>query len=268
MGKSAERLKTLPWTSWRSTWPASSVVKRKWFIAKVTLAVTLLAILVVLFGHHVPIPPKPAFFRPEQGQSLSAALMGQLGSVAALAGKDLGLKNPSDAYVLVLQSNAIGKALAHRFDLSRVYRTRHERVDTIKALARSYRRSKMTFKSGVITVEFDDKDPNRAAGVANAYIQELQHVMQTLSVTEASQRRAFFEQQVRDAKLQLAGSEAELKGVEEKTGLIQLDSQAKAIIQEIANVREQIAARRESGCRACGAMPPPTTRTCSVLKES
>ena len=44
-------------------------------------------------------------------------MMGQLGSVAALAGKDLGLKNPSDAYVLVLKSNAIGEQLIRRFDL-------------------------------------------------------------------------------------------------------------------------------------------------------
>ena len=67
--------------------------------------------------------------------------------------------------------------------------------------------------------------------------------MKKLSVTEASQRRAFFEQQVGEAKQQLAESEAGLEGVEEKTGLIQLDSQAKAIIQQIANVRQQIAAR-------------------------
>ncbi len=167
-------------------------------------------------------------------------MMGQLGSVAALAGKELGLKNPSDAYVLVLKSNAIGEQLIRRFDLSHVYKTKNE-VDTLKALA-DHAEIKDD-KSGVITVEFEDKDPKRAADVANAYVEELRQVMKKLSVTEASQRRAFFEQEVGEARQQLAESEAGLKGVEEKTGLIQLDSQAKAIIQQIANVRQQIAAR-------------------------
>ena len=114
-------------------------------------------------------------------------------------------------------------------------------MDTLNALADHVEIA--DDKSGVITIEFEDKDPKRAADVANAYVEELRQVMKKLSVSEASQRRAFFEQEVGDAKQQLAESEAGLKGVEEKTGLIQLDSQAKAIIQQIANVRQQIAAR-------------------------
>jgi tyrosine-protein kinase Etk/Wzc len=216
-----------------------SIVKRKWLIAKVTLAVTVLTIIIVLLIPRSYVA-KTSILPPEQNQSLTAAMMGQLGSVAALAGKDFGLKNPSDAYVLVLRSNSIGEQLIRRFDLMRVYRTKNI-VDTLKALA-DHAEIKDD-KSGVITIEFEDKDPKRAADVANGYVEDLRQVMKGLSVTEASQRRAFFEQQVGEAKEQLAGSEADLRGVEEKTGLIQLDSQAKAIIQQIANVREQIAAR-------------------------
>jgi capsule polysaccharide export protein KpsE/RkpR len=121
-----------------------------------------------------------------------------------------------------------------------VYRKKNL-VDTLKALADHTDIS--DDKSGVITVEFEDKNAQRAAAVANGYVEELRQVMRQLSVSEASQRRAFFEQQVQEAKQQLAGSEENLEGVEEKTGLIQLDSQARAIIQQIANVRQQIAAR-------------------------
>jgi len=215
-----------------------SVVKRKWFIAKVTLAVTTLTIIVALFISRSYVA-KTSILPPEQNQSLTAAMMGQLGSVAALAGRDLGLKNPSDAYVLVLKSNAIGERLIRRFDLMRVYKKKNL-VDTLKALADHAEIS--DDKSGVITIEFADKDSKRAADIANGYVEELRQVMKKLSVSEASQRRAFFEQQVGEAKQQLAESETGLEGVEEKTGLIQLDSQAKAIIQQIANVRQQIAA--------------------------
>lgn len=219
-----------------------SVVKRKWLIAKVTLAATILTIIVVLLVPRSYVA-KTSILPPEQNQSLTAAMMGQLGSVAALAGKDLGLKNPSDAYVLVLKSNAIGEQLIRRFELMRVYKKKNL-VDTLKALADHAEIG--DDKSGVITIEFEDKDPQRAADVANGYVEELRQVMKKLSMSEASQRRAFFEQQVGDAKQQLAESETGLEGVEEKTGLIQLDSQAKAIIQQIANVRQQIAAREVS----------------------
>ena len=93
-----------------------SIVKRKWLIAKVTLVVTILTIIVVLLIPRSYVA-KTSILPPEQNQSLTAAMMGQLGSVAALAGKDLGLKNPSDAYVLVLKSNAIGEQLIRRFEL-------------------------------------------------------------------------------------------------------------------------------------------------------
>jgi uncharacterized protein involved in exopolysaccharide biosynthesis len=216
-----------------------SVVKRKWLIAKVTLAATLLAIVIVLIIPRSYVA-KTSILPPDQNQGLAAAMMGQLGSVATLAGKELGLKNPSDAYVLVLKSNAIGEQLIRRFDLQHVYKKKHQ-LDTLRALAAHVTIS--DDKSGVITIEFEDEDPKRAADVANGYVEELRQVMKNLSVAEASQRRVFFEQAVGEAKQQLSESEAGLKGVEEKTGLIQLDSQAKAIIQEIANVRQQIAAR-------------------------
>jgi uncharacterized protein involved in exopolysaccharide biosynthesis len=216
-----------------------SIVKRKWLIAKVTLAATLLATVIVLIIPRSYVA-KTSILPPDQNQGLAAAMMGQLGSVATLAGKELGLKNPSDAYLLVLKSNAIGEQLIRRFDLQHVYKKKTQ-LDTLRALAAHVTIS--DDKSGVIIIEFEDEDPKRAADVANGYVEELRQVMKSLSVTEASQRRVFFEQAVGEAKQQLSESEAGLKGVEEKTGLIQLDSQARAIIQEIANVRQQIAAR-------------------------
>jgi len=64
-----------------------------------------------------------------------------------------------------------------------------------------------------------------------------------LAITEASQRRLFFEQQLEQAKDKLAGAEEGLKETEQKTGLIQIDSQARALIESAASLRAQIAAK-------------------------
>jgi uncharacterized protein involved in exopolysaccharide biosynthesis len=79
--------------------------------------------------------------------------------------------------------------------------------------------------------------------MTNAYVDEFKKFSATLAVTEASQRRLFFEQQLTQAKDNLAKAEEELKGTEQKTGLIQLDAQARVTIQLIADLRAQVAAK-------------------------
>jgi len=88
-----------------------------------------------------------------------------------------------------------------------------------------------------------DKDPRRAAEMANAYVDEYKKLSATIAVTEASQRRLFFEQQLVQAKENLADAEEALKRTQEKTGLIQLDGQARAVIESVALLRGQVAAK-------------------------
>ena len=94
-----------------------------------------------------------------------------------------------------------------------------------------------------IAVEFDDEDPKRAAAVANAYVAGLQHLTLSLAVTEAAQRRLFFERQLKQAKEDLAAAEVALKDTQERTGLIKLDDQGKAIIEAVAALRAQISTK-------------------------
>jgi uncharacterized protein involved in exopolysaccharide biosynthesis len=79
--------------------------------------------------------------------------------------------------------------------------------------------------------------------MANGYVEEFRKFSATLAVTEASQRRLFFEQQLTQARDNLAKAEEDLKRTEQKTGLIQLDTQTRATIQLIADIRAQVAAK-------------------------
>jgi uncharacterized protein involved in exopolysaccharide biosynthesis len=98
-------------------------------------------------------------------------------------------------------------------------------------------------KDGIITIEVDDKDPKRAAEIANSYVKELEVLNDALALTEASQRRLFFEKQLRQAKENLASAEVELKKTQEKTGLIKLDDQGRAIIEAVAQLKAQVSAK-------------------------
>jgi tyrosine-protein kinase Etk/Wzc len=180
---------------------------------------------------------------PQQNQSLAASFMGQLGSLspmAAIAQSGLGLKDPNDIYVGMLKSRTVENALIQRFDLLKVYRDR-KMSDARKDLESNS--DLQLGKEGFISISVDDKSPKRAADMANAYVEELRKVTQNLAVTEAGQRRVFFEQQLEQAKNELANAEQRLKSTQETTGILQLDGQAKAIIESVVTLQAQIAAK-------------------------
>jgi uncharacterized protein involved in exopolysaccharide biosynthesis len=98
-------------------------------------------------------------------------------------------------------------------------------------------------KSGIVAIGVEDRDPKRAADIANAFVEELTHMTKGLAITEASQRRLFYEEQLKDVRAFLTQSEDSMRGFQERTGAIRIDEQAKAVIQSIALLRAQIAAK-------------------------
>lgn len=218
------------------------VAKRKTLIMRTTIAAAVVAAIVSFI-----IPNRytatTSLLPPQQPQSLASALasqMGGAGMLGAVAGSNLGLKSPNDIYIGMLKSRVVNDALIKRFDLMNVYRDKRL-SDARKDLQEAT--DIQNGKEGFITVAVEDKNRKRAADLANAYVEELRNLTSTLAITEASQRRLFFEQQLNKAKDDLANAEVALKETQQKTGLIQMDSQAKAIIESVAAIRAQIAAK-------------------------
>ena len=98
-------------------------------------------------------------------------------------------------------------------------------------------------KDGLIHISVEDHDPRRAAELANGYVDQFRELSERLAITEAGQRRMFFEQQLKQANQNLGAAEEALKETEQKTGLIEPDSQARALIESAAMLRAQITAR-------------------------
>ncbi len=199
------------------------------------------------FGALVSLILKPTFtasaviMPPQQQQSSSSALMGQLGSLLGTgAGGGLGLKNPADMYAGILQSRTIADRIIAKFDLKSVYKKKSLQ-DARMALKKHA--DIQVGKDGLIDVTVDDHDPKRASEIANAYIDELYTMNSTLAISEASQRRVFFDQQLAEERAALAAAEGDLKATQERTGLIQLGGQAESIIRSIAELRAQISSR-------------------------
>lgn len=172
------------------------------------------------------------------------AMLGQLGGLASLAGgggaaSALGLKNPDDLYIGLLESQRVIDGIIHRFDLIKVYKVKRL-SDARKAL--QSRTKILADKSSLISISVEDHDAKQAAAIANAYVDQLHDLMSHLAVTSAAQRRTFFEQQVMEEKGKLGDAEVALEKTEMKTGIIQPQGQAQAVIATIMQLRAQVSA--------------------------
>jgi len=219
------------------------IVQNRRLILKIAASTVVVGVIVSLL---LPIryTATTSILPPQQTSSAGSALMAQLGglsSVASLAGGSLGLKNPNDLQVAMLKSRTVEDAMLDRFHLVELFRVK-QRSDARTKLEKVVDIDNGA-KDGLIRIAVTDSDPRRAAEMANGYVEEFKRLSANLAVTEASQRRLFFEQQLVQAKDNLANAEEDLKKTGQKTGLIQLDSQTRATIELVAELRGEIAAK-------------------------
>lgn len=223
------------------------LLERKRFIIRFVVGAAILAVI-VSFLLPVRYEAKVVLLPPQQNSSLGSTLMGQLGnigslgSLASLAGGSLGIKNPSDMYVSLLTSRTVEDAMIQRFGLMQEYDAKRL-SDGRKELERRTSASVGT-KDGLIYLSVEDHDPKRAADLANGYVEEFRRLSASLAISEAARRRLFFEQQLEEAKQNLTAAEDAMTKIQESTGVLQIDSQARSLIESAAVLRAQVMAKQ------------------------
>ncbi len=180
---------------------------------------------------------KTTFVPPQQQQSTAASVLSSLGPLAGLAAGS-GLQTPSDQYVSLMRSVSVSDRIIDAFGLMEQYKTKF-RVDARKLLGENARFA-IGKKDGLITVEVDDLSPQRAADMANAYVDELRRMTESIALTEAQQRRKFFEGQLQQTKEKLVLAQQALQA----SGLTEgaLKAEPKSAAETYARLRAEIAA--------------------------
>jgi|HubBroStandDraft_1064217.scaffolds.fasta_scaffold17251_2 tyrosine-protein kinase Etk/Wzc len=222
------------------------LVARKRFIFRFVLGAALTSV-VVAFLLPVRYEAKVVLLPPAQDSSIGSALLGQmggmgsLGALASLASGNI-LKNPADMYVSLLTSRTVEDATIQRFGLMAEYRTKLM-SGTRKVFER---RTTVTAgnKDGLIRITLEDGDPKRAAELANGYVDEFRKLSASLAITEAARRRLFFEGQLQQAKDNLTVAEEAMRKTQQSTGVLQIDSQARSLIESAAILRGQVMAKQ------------------------
>lgn len=215
----------------------SVILKSRW---KLLVGAPLLA-AALAYGAALLIPPTftatTTFLPPQQQQSSAASALASLGALAGLAG-GAGVKTPADQYVAFMQSTTVSDRIIDRFDLMKVYQSKL-RMDARKKLADNAKIA-VGKKDGLISVAVDDEDPKRAAEIANAYIDELRRLSSSLAVTEAQQRRVFFEQQLTQTKERLTAAQRALEASGFSEGALR--SEPKSAAETYARLQAEVTA--------------------------
>ncbi|ABD68968.1 lipopolysaccharide biosynthesis [Rhodoferax ferrireducens T118] len=174
------------------------------------------------------------FMPPQQQQSAAASMLSSLGALGGLAGAATGLKNPADQYVAFLKSRSVQDVLIDRFKLMERYESKlkTDARTTLEGVSKI-----ASGKDGLITIDVDDKDPAFAAQLANAYVEELGRLLDRLAVTEAQQRRVFFEKQLTNAKDNLIKAEQALGASGVNSSVLKSTG---AAVEAVARLRAQI----------------------------
>ncbi len=212
------------------------LAKHKWLILGLPFVTAILAVIYALTLPNI-YTASTKIFPPQQSQSAASAMLAQLGNLGGLAGGLAGIKSPNDLYIAMLKSRTVADNLIQRFDIMR-YSSAKYPSQARAGLAGAT--SITSGKDGLITIEVDDKDPKRAAEIANAYVDELFKFTSVLAVTEASQRRLFFERQFAQAKDNLAKAEISARQALQQGGLVKVDDQGRSMVENTARLRAQM----------------------------
>lgn len=216
------------------------ILKRKKMILGVTGLFAAAAALVsfvlppVYRAETTVLPPH------QSGIGLSMQMLGQAGGFPGFLASGLGFSS-EDVYTGMLKSRTVADRIIDRFGLLKLYKadTREEARERLLEDAVEI----TTDKSGIIVISVEDRDPRRAAEMANAMAEELKSLSQGVAVSGANEKRLFFEDRLKQAKASLSKAEEEMRTFQERTGALQIDEQAKAVIEGIAQVKARIAAR-------------------------
>ena len=205
-------------------WELLQILGEHW---KLIVAGTLLA-GAGAFGIASLIAPtftaRTTLLSPQQQQSAASAALSQLGALGGLAGG--AVKSPAEQYVALLESVTVADRIIDAYKLLEVYDAKY-RQDARKAL-KSNVRIAAGKKDGMLSIEVDDHDPQRAAAMANSYVEGLRQLTSTLAVSEAQQRRVFFEQQLEQTKDKLTKAQVALQSSGFSQGALKAEPKAAA----------------------------------------
>jgi uncharacterized protein involved in exopolysaccharide biosynthesis len=163
-----------------------------------------------------------------------------LSGLGGLAGDLLGVKTSGALFEGILRSKTVQERLVNRFDLRKVYGVK------LMVLAENKLGEQSAIyedrKSGIITIVVADRNPERAAGLARAYVEELDRLVSQLSTSSAHRERVFLEERLKTVKQDLDLASERFGQFASKNTAIDIQAQGRAMVEAAAELQGKLIA--------------------------
>ena len=215
------------------------VVHRKKMILWISGVTFVLTCVVTLFMSNTFISTAKIMAPSEEKNGLPSLTSGIAG-LASFAGISVP-GQPGERYVGMLRSRTISDVIIDRFGLMEIYGKEY-RVKTYDAL-NEHVNVEFNSESGILSLSIEDVDPQRAADIANTYVEELKKMNIRFNLASAGRERSFLEKRLSVIKKDLVAGEDALKDFLQKNKAIKIDDQAAGVIEAIAELKGQLASK-------------------------
>ena len=212
--------------------------QEKWTLIVVTVLAALTGIIVSLVTPATYVS-RASIMPSQQSNGGGLTSLGSLAGIVglgALSNLAAGVKSSDEMFIALMRSQSVQTALIEQLRLKERYGARNtEEARQALSLNVSISSDK---KSGMILIDAQDKDPQFAAQLANSQIKELNAILSRLAVTEAQQRRTYYEQQIIKVQTRIPQLELQFKEAQKSSGL-----EVTALLSEAGTLPGQIAAK-------------------------
>jgi len=216
---------------------------------------SLIMVLLIRSRYQATTQLMPPDNQSGAGAALLSAVTGRtstaIGALSGLAGDLLGAKNSGALFVGVLSSRTVQDRLIQDFNLRRVYG--HSKLEDLRVDLAQHTDISEDRKSGIITIRVTDKDPKRAAGMATAYVAELDRLVAQVSTSAARRERIFLEERLRSVKQDLDAASRNFSDFASKNTAIDIPAQGRAMVEAAARLQGELIVA-ESGLRGLEAI--------------
>jgi uncharacterized protein involved in exopolysaccharide biosynthesis len=176
----------------------------------------------------------------ENNSAISALLSNSDNPLSGLAGGLIGNQSTAALYAGIMKSRSVADILIEKFNLKDLYSKKY--IEDVYAKLEDRSTFKISKKDQIITVSVLDRDPERAADMANTYVEMLDQTNRNINVTQGKRKRLFLEDRLKEVRTDLSDAEMQLKAFQEKYNLVSIEEQAKVAIEGAAEIKGQIIA--------------------------
>ncbi|MDD3725636.1 MAG: hypothetical protein PHI44_00325 [Candidatus Ratteibacteria bacterium] len=158
------------------------------------------------------------------------------------------LRTNTELFFSVLNSRSMKDAIIEKYNLVEAYNVSN--IDRAREKLDKLTKISLT-KEKVIEITVVDRNPKRAAEIANFFIQRLDETIKEISITTAKQDRIFIEGRLKETESSIKDLEEKLAGIKNREKLVadkelvQVTQMAGKLMEELVNKKLELQKKSE-----------------------